>query len=308
MIAVACNCTNHFKCSSISDIYLNLSQVCDGVVSCGDYSDECQPECPPSHFNIFENIHLRIGSYIVGTMSTVLNIISLVRSALKLSEKNTFKTFQNQLCIMMINLGDLCIGIYLIAISYFDHIQKESGDYCQRRFEWYSSMECSFLGVLSTIGSQLSLFSMTMLAISRVTTVGRMVLQDCQTYRSAIKLGILAGGPILASLMIAVPPILPIFEDYFVNGLYYKESPLFLGTVNKHQHLKAFKVYFDGNSSSWSDESSWNQIRSMVADMFSNHTKSEGKHNTYPNCSIGLGSFQQPRVDSKRMSRGRGRW
>ena len=118
---------------------------------------------------------------------------------------------------------------------------------------------------------------MTTLAISRVTTVGRMVLQDCQTYKSAAKLGILAGGPILASLVIAVSPILPIFEDYFVNGLYYKHSPLFLGTVNKPRHFKAFEAYFGENSSSWSDESSWGQIRLAVAEMFSREPK--GKHN-----------------------------
>ena len=79
--------------------------------------------------------------------------------------------FLNRLGIMMINLGDMCMGIYLIAVSYFDQFQKSSGDYCKKRYEWYSSVECSVLGVLSTTGSQLSLFAMTMLAISRVTTV-----------------------------------------------------------------------------------------------------------------------------------------
>eukprot|EP00116_Pleurobrachia_bachei_P005563 sb/3465825/ len=269
------NCENNFKCNS-SDNYLNLSQVCNGVVSCGDYSDECQPECPPSHFNIFENNHLRICSYIVGTMSTVLNTVSLLRSASKLTHQETYEMFLNQLGILLVNLGDLCLGLYLIGVSYFDQIHKMSGDYCQKRYEWYSSTETRKEPHLSTTGSQLSLFAMTMLAISRVTTVGRMVLQDCESYTSAVKLGILAGGPILASLMIALTPIngLKLLMKQLPDIMFFR--PLFLGTIDKPRHFVAFKVYFSDNSSSWSNESTWEEIRSAVTKMFSRGSKPEG--------------------------------
>eukprot|EP00116_Pleurobrachia_bachei_P002602 sb/3462864/ len=269
------NCENNFKCSS-SDTYLNLSQLCDGVVSCRDYSDECQPQCPPSNKNIFANNYLRTASYTMGPMATVLNIVSLVRSSSKLTHIETYEMFLNQLTILMINLGDLFIGVYLIAVSYFDYI-KSDGSYCQNRHFWFSSTECSFLGVLSTTGSQLSLFAMTVLGVSRVTNVGNLVLRDCQTFKSTVKLGILAAGPILASLVVAITPVLPIFEDYFVNGLYYGNSPLFVGPVDKPRHFAAFRVYFGENSSSWSNESSWGEIRSAVAKMFSSDSNIKGK-------------------------------
>eukprot|EP00116_Pleurobrachia_bachei_P001089 sb/3461351/ len=265
------NCENNFKCSS-SDTYLNLSQVCDGIVSCRDYSDECQPQCPPSNKNIFSNNYLRTASYIMGPMATVLNIISLVRSGSKLTHQETYEMFLNQLTILMINLGDLFIGVYLVAVSYFDYI-KSDGSYCQNRYFWFSSTECSFLGVLSTTGSQLSLFAMTVLGITRVTNVGNLVLRDCQTFKSSVKLGILAAGPIMASLVVAITPVLSIFEDYFVNGLYYGNSPLFVGPVDKPRHFAAFRVYFGENSSFWSNESSWGEIRSAVAKMFSSDSK-----------------------------------
>ena len=74
-----------------------------------------------------------------------------------------------------------------------------------------------------------------------------------------------------------ITPVLPIFEDYFVNGLYYGDSPLFVGPVDKPRHYAAFEVYFGENSSFWSNESSWGQIRSAVSEMFSRDSKLKGK-------------------------------
>eukprot|EP00116_Pleurobrachia_bachei_P010787 sb/3471049/ len=178
--------------------------------------------------------------------------------------------FLNRLAIIMINLGDLMIGVYLLLISYFDYAYRADGNYCQERYQWFSSSECSFLGVLSTTGSQLSLFAMTMLSLTRVANIGNLIQRDLFSYKSAAKLAFLLVFPILASVMIAVTPILSLTEDYFVNGLYYHESPLFIRPVTKINHYKVFKEYFGGRSMSWEKASfSWEVIRSTVKDMFS---------------------------------------
>ena len=178
----------------------------------------------------------------------------------------------------MICLGDLMLGIYLLLISYFDLTYNADGNYCRERYQWLSSSECSLLGVLSTTGSQLSLFAMTMLSLTRVANIGNLIQRECSSYKSVTKLGLLLVTPFLASILIAVIPILSLTEDYFVNGMYYHGSPLFIRPVSKINHYNTFKEYFEGRSISWDKASfSWEEIRSMVKEMF---TSDYGGKNT----------------------------
>ena len=164
------------------------------------------------------------------------------------------------------------IGVYLLLISYFDSVYRADGNYCQERYQWFSSSECSILGVLSTTGSQLSLFSMTMLSLTRAANFGNLVQRDLFSYKSATKLVVLLVFPLLASVLIAVTPILSLTEDYFVNGLYYHGSPLFIRPASKMNHYAVFKEYFGGRSISWEKASfSWKVVRSTMEDMFSSN-------------------------------------
>eukprot|EP00116_Pleurobrachia_bachei_P002397 sb/3462659/ len=264
-------CANHFQCNNSNILELvALSQVCDGVVDCSDSSDECSQSCPSTNKNIFGNHFLRSASLFMGLTATSLNTVSLIRSVWELPRQKTYEMFLNKSTIVLINLGDLMIGGYLLLLSYFDFIYNADGNYCQERYRWFSSSKCSFLGVLSTTGSQLSLFAMTMLSITRVVNIGNLIQRDLTSYKSAAKLGFLLAFPLMASVLIAVTPILTVTENYFVNGLYYYRSPLFIRPVSKINHYKALKEYFEGRSISWEKASfSWKAIRSMVKEMFS---------------------------------------
>eukprot|EP00116_Pleurobrachia_bachei_P001627 sb/3461889/ len=264
-------CANHFQCNNYNELVV-LSQVCDGVVNCRDFSDECSQSCPSTNKNIFGNHFLRSASLSMGLISTSLNTASLIRSVWELPRQKTYEMFLNKFAIVLINIGDLMIGVYLLLLSYFDFIYNADSNYCQERYRWFSSSECSFLGVLSTTGSQLSLFAMTMLSIARLANIGNLVQRDLMSYKSAVKLVLLLVFPVLASVIIAVTPILPVTEDYFVNGLYYYGSPLFIRPVSKINHYKVFKEYFEGQSVSWEKASfSWETIRSTIKEMFSSH-------------------------------------
>eukprot|EP00116_Pleurobrachia_bachei_P002364 sb/3462626/ len=273
------SCANHFKCNSYSEIVV-LSQVCDGVVHCRDFSDECSQSCPSTNKNIFGNNFLRSASLSMGLVSTSLNTVSLIRSVCELLRQKTYEIFLNKSTIVLINLGDLMIGVYLLLLFYFDFIYNTDiyeSNYCQERYKWFSSSECSFLGVLSTTGSQLSLFAMTMLSITRLANIGNLIQRDLFRFKSAAKLVLLLVFPLLASVLVAVTPILPFTEDYFVNGLYYYGSPLFIRPGSKINHYKVFKEYFEGRSMSWEKASfSLEAIRSTVKEMFSSHHNSSG--------------------------------
>ena len=67
------------------------------------------------------------------------------------------------------------------------------------------------------------------------------------------------------SVAVACLPVISVLEDFFVNGLYYHQNPLFTGSVGKTKHYDIFRGYygyFKGSGLTWST------IRLIVADMF----------------------------------------
>ena len=262
------HCTNHFKCHNSKVLEITaVTQVCDGVADCRDFSDECNANCPSTNKNIFGYDALRAASAVMGFLATSLNLLTLTKFLWELRSQKSYETFLNKSAIALICLGDLCIGMYLVAISYFDFQYRSDGNYCQQKYVWLTSSECSMLGVLSTTGSQLSLFAMTILSIARVSNVGSFVKKPLKSRKSACKLVLLLLSPILTSVLVACIPILPSLEDYFVNGIYYHGSPLFIRPLSKRDHYVAFNEYIGGN---WERMTlSWKQVRDIVAGMFS---------------------------------------
>eukprot|EP00116_Pleurobrachia_bachei_P008587 sb/3468849/ len=207
----------------------------------------------------------------MGLISTSLNTVSLIRSAWELPQQKSYEMFLNKSAIVLINLGDLMIGIYLLLLSYFDFIYNSNGNYCEEIYQWFSSSECSFLGVLSTTGSQLSLFAMTMLSITRLANIGNLIQRDLFSYKSAVRLVVLLAFPLLASVLIAVTPILPITEDYFVNGIYYSSGPPVRSTTTRFSkntlkggHCHGRKPRSPGKLSAQLSKKCFHQIRHLI--------------------------------------------
>ena len=61
-------------------------------------------------------------------------------------------------------------------------------------------------------------------------------------------------------------PLIPAFEDFFVNGLYYHDNPLFTASVGKSTHFNILKAYYGRLRLK---DMSWRTIRRLVAEMFS---------------------------------------
>ena len=68
------------------------------------------------------------------------------------------------------------------------------------------------------------------------------------------------------SILIAVLPLSNELEDYFVNGLYYPENPLFTASVSKKIHNTVLGAYYGR----FNQEVvlSWQRIRNLVGQMF----------------------------------------
>ncbi len=72
---------------------------------------------------------------------------------------------------------------------------------------------------------------------------------------------------VFSSLTIATIPLMPQFEDYFVNGLHYDNNPLFTASVNKAKHAEILRSYH--GKTNFPDDLSWNRYRDYVDEMFS---------------------------------------
>ena len=81
-----------------------------------------------------------------------------------------------------------------------------------------------------------------------------------------MKLSATVAALIIASFAISVFPLIPRFEDFFVNGLHYDGVTLFTGMVDKETHHRVLQSY---NGRYTEQPISWKTVRRMVGEMFS---------------------------------------
>ena len=160
------NCSNNFICKDNQGI-LPITKKCDGYPDCWDISDECNAECS---MNIIDQSILKGAAWSIGLIAVLSNIIALYENACSLKDCLTGQSLANKLLVIFIGIGDFLIGGYLVSIAVTDSFIY-GDEYCSRSFEWLSSRYCSLLGVMSTFGSFLSLFSLTILSIIRALKI-----------------------------------------------------------------------------------------------------------------------------------------
>ena len=169
---------------------------------------------------------------------------------------------------MFVGMGDFLVGAYLFTIAVID--ANYGFTYCYEQHDWLSSNYCSLLGIVSTIGSQISLFSMACLSITRLYgIINSMNIASSVSFKGCLKVATILLLIVVASVGIAVAPILSQFEDFFVNGMSYgHENPMFVGFIDKQVHLQIIEAYYGRMKQNENSVLSWKKTARLVDDMF----------------------------------------
>ena len=259
-------CGNHFRCTSDGKVLPKWLR-CNGKIDCRDASDECNDSC---HEEIIDGLPLKIVSLTIGFLSVVFNAIIISKTLFELRTSPNAQILLNRTMIALIALGDFCTGLYLVSISIIDSTYGQ--EYCLNQMRWLTSPYCDQLGIVSTFGSQLSLFSMTILSVTRFIGLKRMSLARGSLSKSKVALvTLLALSVIAITLAIATFPLNSSYEDYFNNGQWYGENQLFTGTSGKQSHMAAITAYHGRTLASSERTLNWKQINGLISKMFTNN-------------------------------------
>ena len=269
------NCINNLICKDTvnksKNHLISIEQQCDGIYDCFDFSDECNDMCGRK---ILESFTLKCLGWFLGISAVLLNTVTVVRGVCTLTKSETEGLLIYNTLVSVIGFGDLLVGIYLISLSVYDSIIF-GRDFCRHQAEWLTGSACSVLGVISTVGSQMSLFAMSALSMARVTGIAHKMMAPIAVSRSSAFKAINSAIAVATfSLAIAFIPLIPSLEDYFVQGMYYDPNyKVFIGFPDKARHLRILEAYFNSTidkniSKTITTDMTWQDIGNLVDNMF----------------------------------------
>lgn len=191
---------------NITHIYFSEFSMCSFAL----HVRVCQPRGDgiSSLEHLLDSVVLRVAVWIVSLVACLGNLLVLV-GRLVLREPNAVHSFY----IKNLALADLLMGVYLFVIASHDVMFR--GEYIRHDFRWRHSVGCSASGLLSTVSSEASVFTLTVITVDRFASIVYPLSIKRRTLRFAWFC--MAAVWLLTLLMAAVPMMRP---DYYGEDFY----------------------------------------------------------------------------------------
>ncbi|XP_060079046.1 LOW QUALITY PROTEIN: G-protein coupled receptor GRL101-like [Ylistrum balloti] len=157
---------------------------------------------------------LRVALWIIGLCAVFGNGFVLVYR-LKYDRANLTKSYS--VFVINLSLSDILMGIYIIIIGVADAVFRDR--YVWEEETWRQSTICTVSGMLSTISSEASAFTILFITLDRTVAIVFPFSPKQFTTKSAIGTSV---GIWIISIVIAVLPVSS-FKDYF-RGKFYSSS------------------------------------------------------------------------------------
>ncbi|XP_055343618.1 G-protein coupled receptor GRL101-like [Paramacrobiotus metropolitanus] len=175
------------------------------------------PHCQP-RVDFFSSCSDLMSNAVLRAVLWTMGVVALLANALVIYWRAPDLRRRRLHAFLIINLavGDLVMGVYLLLIAGADVHYR--GSYVYHLHEWKASAACSVVGFLSTVSSELSLFTLLILTLDRLLTILLPFhLKVRLTFGSAraAMLGIWTGV-----LILALVPLLPVpyFQAFYARS------------------------------------------------------------------------------------------
>ncbi|KAG9511198.1 hypothetical protein GZH46_00237, partial [Fragariocoptes setiger] len=180
-------------------------------------SDQCLPlpdeisDCE----DLMSSVLQRWCIWIVGVVAFIGNCVVIIWRSRQLNETHTqISKRVDSALLLSLGCSDLLMGIYLIIIAIVDMWYR--GQYIENSDNWRQSIWCTMSGLLATVSSEVSVFTLVFIALSRSIEISNPLRHN--KYRFTAKSTYrLIGFSWLMAIAIAVAPltITPYFKGQF---------------------------------------------------------------------------------------------
>lgn len=210
-----------FQCKKSLN-YIKKERVCDHQPDCEDGSDECQPGCVDSLFSDEESMikhnYVLVFAWIISLSAVLGNVMVAIPTIIRLQKRKMPAGSRITRCLFLsLATSDSLVGIYTFAICVVASVHRK--EYCLYDKVWRSNVACDLLGTIFVIGSQQSVFTMILIAVSRAVAVVRPFSKP--PYK-VILLSLAITWT--ASISLATIPLTRSLEDTFVGSVWFTDA------------------------------------------------------------------------------------
>ena len=131
----------------------------------------------------------------------------------------------NSYLLTHLAVADFLMGVYMLLIAYKD--RSWDGVYFRHDISWRASDLCTFAGVISTISSEVSVFTLTLITFDRLVCIAFTFKFRRITMKHAVCLTTIIW---IIGVMLAIVPLMyeAYFYDYQQRSHFYGRSPVCL--------------------------------------------------------------------------------